>query len=185
MRGRGLFRGGWALDLFLGRVTRRHADIEIGIYRDDQELLREQLPDWMLAKAIQTRTGGKWARRRKNETLKLPIHQVLTTYPHADPPELEFFLNEQWEGEWISRRHAGLSRPLKEVWMLSRPGIPIILPEIQLLFKAKYSRIKDHADFELCLPRLNRDQRDWLARSLHEHHPEHPWLYAIEEVDAV
>ena len=25
--------GGWAIDLFLGRVTRDHSDIEIGIYR--------------------------------------------------------------------------------------------------------------------------------------------------------
>jgi hypothetical protein len=35
--------GGWALDLFLDRVTRKHEDIEIAVFREDQFILREYL----------------------------------------------------------------------------------------------------------------------------------------------
>jgi hypothetical protein len=177
--------GGWAIDLYLGRVTRRHADIEIGIYRSDQDALWRQLPDWSFTKAIQTPSGGKWTRWERNEWLELPFHQILATYPHADPPELEFFLNEQTETHWVSRRHSGLKRPMEEISMVSRLDIPILMPEIQLLYKAKYTRIKDHADFELTLPRLKRSQREWLASALQQYHPDHPWLEAIEDRDAV
>ncbi|WP_419893509.1 nucleotidyltransferase domain-containing protein [Oceanobacillus kimchii] len=30
------FAGGWAIDIFLGKETRDHPDIEIGIFREDQ-----------------------------------------------------------------------------------------------------------------------------------------------------
>ncbi|HEV2736058.1 MAG TPA: hypothetical protein VGV85_14520, partial [Longimicrobiaceae bacterium] len=33
--------GGWALDLFLGRATRPHADVDLALFRDDQARLRE------------------------------------------------------------------------------------------------------------------------------------------------
>lgn len=35
--------GGWALDLFVGHVTREHEDLEIGIARADQSLLHDFL----------------------------------------------------------------------------------------------------------------------------------------------
>ena len=38
--------GGWAIDLFLGRVTREHADIEIAVLRTDQQFLRQHLRSW-------------------------------------------------------------------------------------------------------------------------------------------
>jgi hypothetical protein len=31
--------GGWAIDLFVGRVTREHEDREVGIFRQDQQAL--------------------------------------------------------------------------------------------------------------------------------------------------
>jgi hypothetical protein len=40
--------GGWALDLFLGRKTRPHADLEISILAADQGALFEHLRGWDL-----------------------------------------------------------------------------------------------------------------------------------------
>src|ERR1022692_1658302 len=87
--------GGWAIDLFLGEVTRQHADIEIGIYRCDQRALWHQLPGWILDKAIQTTNGGKWVPWAQGEELRLPVHQIRATYAHAACKEFEFFLNER------------------------------------------------------------------------------------------
>ncbi|WP_228460182.1 nucleotidyltransferase domain-containing protein [Cytobacillus dafuensis] len=38
--------GGWAIDLFMGRETREHKDIEIALFRVDQLYLIEHLKDW-------------------------------------------------------------------------------------------------------------------------------------------
>src|SRR5262249_27241808 len=44
--------GGWAIDLFLGRVTREHHDLDLILFRDDQEALRRYLPDWEFIKFL-------------------------------------------------------------------------------------------------------------------------------------
>lgn len=66
--------GGWAIDLFLGQPTRSHFDIEIGIYRRDQQTIKRLLPEWNLEKSISTPTGGKWVPWTDGEELHLPIH---------------------------------------------------------------------------------------------------------------
>lgn len=44
--------GGWALDMHLGRKTREHSDIEVVIFREDQQVVHQHLKnDWMLYKA--------------------------------------------------------------------------------------------------------------------------------------
>lgn len=53
--------GGWVIDLFLDRVTRDHADLEVGIFRRDQGALSRHLAGWRLAKAVDGPQGGAWA----------------------------------------------------------------------------------------------------------------------------
>ncbi|MEU4331994.1 hypothetical protein [Nonomuraea dietziae] len=55
-------------------------------------------------------------------------------------------------------------------------GIPYLVPEVVLLFKAKASRPKDQADFDGVLPLLGRARRDLLGEWLERVHPGHPWL---------
>jgi hypothetical protein len=169
--------GGWAIDLFVDRVTRGHADIEIGIYRRDQGAIRDYFAGWSLEKAV----DGKWVCWEKGEELNLPVHQVKVNRAGEEPGEFEFFLNEGNETHWFSRRHEGLTRPLDEVKIMSVIGIPILAPEIQLLFKAKQTRPKDRADFEIALPLLEPARRKWLADALRRYHPEHEWVKAIDE----
>lgn len=40
--------GGWSIDLYLGKVTRDHSDIEIAILRNHQLLIRQHLAGWDL-----------------------------------------------------------------------------------------------------------------------------------------
>lgn len=175
--------GGWAIDLFLEKVTRAHSDVEIGVYRCDQSVLQRHLARWHLEKAIATQSGGEWARWKEDEALELPIHQVrVSRNPGEELAEFEIFLNECRDGVWLSRRHADLQRPMKEVWQLSTTGVPMLTPEIQLLYKAKYRREKDEADFANALPRLSSAQRTWLAEGLRLCHPGHGWLEKVGEL---
>ncbi|GGJ71444.1 hypothetical protein GCM10010121_097590 [Streptomyces brasiliensis] len=55
-------------------------------------------------------------------------------------------------------------------------GIPYLVPELVLLFKAKATRPKDQADFEGVLPLLDPPRRNHLRGWLELIHPGHPWL---------
>ena len=37
--------GGWAIDLFIGKETRLHSDIEVALLREDQQGLKKALMD--------------------------------------------------------------------------------------------------------------------------------------------
>ncbi|WP_164744556.1 nucleotidyltransferase domain-containing protein [Paenibacillus xylaniclasticus] len=79
--------GGWSIDLFFGKVTRQHDDIEIVLYRRGQLAIQEYLDDWAFKK-VQNRTVLPWGR---NEYLALPIHE---TYAERNNEKLEILLNE-------------------------------------------------------------------------------------------
>ena len=44
--------GGWAIDLFIGKETRPHSDVEVTIFREDQHMLKKALRDWSFEKAV-------------------------------------------------------------------------------------------------------------------------------------
>jgi hypothetical protein len=59
--------------------------------------------------------------------------------------------------------------------VITTGGVPVMAPEIALLFKAKAPRFKDQRDFDRVLPHLDRAARSWLASALEQAHPGHPW----------
>ena len=78
--------------------------------------------------------------------------------------------------DWIFRRDRRIKRPLREIGSRSPQGIPLLVPEIQLLFKAKETRSKDEADFSLAVEHLKKEQRHWLTEALKLAHPGHSWV---------
>jgi hypothetical protein len=66
-----------------------------------------------------------------------------------------------------------------DVWDLSTEGVPYLIPEIVLLFKAKHTRPKDRADLDAVLAMLVEPRRAWLHAAVEQVHPEHPWLGVI------
>lgn len=85
---------GWAIDAFLGRVTRQHEDLEIGIARQDQGCLHVHLVGWQLYKLVPKPDDVELVPWLKDEQLELPIHQIVVRNEEGSPPEFEFFLNE-------------------------------------------------------------------------------------------
>jgi hypothetical protein len=175
--------GGWAIDLFLGEVTRDHGDREVGIFRRDQAALRQHLADWEWFKAVSAPDGGVWT-PWEGEWLPLSMHQLLTRPAGSspDPPqlgrpeEIEFFVNDAVDGMWECKRNPAITRPAEAISLRSPSGIPVLAPEIQLLYKAKWHRPKDEHDFSHALARMGLTQRTWLKESLQVVHPDDPWL---------
>jgi len=71
--------GGWAIDLYLGRVTRRHKDVEIAIFRGDQRTLHTHLSPGFDLRLVRNGRAGPPARREPwsvAHRLESSIHQL-------------------------------------------------------------------------------------------------------------
>lgn len=80
---------------------------------------------------------------------------------------------------WVYKRDPSIRRPREEAVRMTAHGIPFLAPEAVLLFKAKYRRDKDEADFIRALPKLDGKERRWLRAAIARAHPGHAWLEAL------
>jgi hypothetical protein len=174
-----MFAGGWAMDLFLGRVTRAHKDVDIAIFREHQLDLQQYLPGWHIYVA----DSGRLELWRHGEYLRLPRHTLWAYKPGSTgagsvevEPDIEFLLNERDESYWIFRRNPRIRRPLTLTCLHTAGGIPYLAPEIVLLYKSKGTRESEHADFDVTVGSLIEKQKTWLREALEEQSPGHGWL---------
>ncbi len=166
--------GGWAVDLYLKRQTRRHKDIEIIIFRCDQLVIREYLKDWKFTKVVPL--TGKCEPWEQGEWLNLPIHEIHVQCPDEKLPELEILLNECSAEFWKFRRMPEIQRPLTKVGQYTENGIPFLNPEIVLLFKAKNPNSLDEKDFSNVIEVIEKEPRDWLRQAITKINSKHHWL---------
>lgn len=131
--------GGWAIDLYLGKITREHEDIEIVVFREDQTFLKEYLEEWDMYK-VEDRGLKPWG----TELLNLPVHEVHASNKQTGD-KFEILLNELEGFEWKYRRDFRVKLPLTEVGSFTVSGIPYLKPEIVLLYKSKHIRFKRSA----------------------------------------
>ena len=166
--------GGWAIDVWLGEQTRAHHDVEVVVRRQDQTAVRDALVFTHQLQCLDP-PGSAW-RPWDGQTLQAPAFQV-----QARSPETTFdvFLENVHDGVWHFRRDERVRRPLEEFVTLSDTGIPVVRPEVQLLYMAKSTDDKNEHDFRVTRPRLDHDAARWLARSLAVAHPGHRWLEAL------
>lgn len=167
--------GGWAIDLYLGRVTRAHADIEVGVFRADQEALHDHLEGWALRKVV----GGEMRPWRRGEFLEQPVHEIHCFKDSAEPPQLEVLLNEGEGRDWVFRRDARIRRALDKCLLDAGAGVKYLCPEAVLLYKSKDPREKDESDFAAALARLGAERRAWLRHAIATCGPRHHWLKSL------
>lgn len=175
--------GGWAIDLYLGRMTREHHDVDVLILRHHQSRLHERLDGWTMKKILPHPEGmanrGTLADWRPGERLELPIHQI-NLYRHGETePAFQVMLAESSNEEWIYRRNPAIRMPLKRMGFHSLWGLPYLAPEIVLLFKSKHLQAHDRIDFNVALPAMSADSRAWLRAALERSSPDHEWLAAL------
>ena len=170
--------GGWALDLWLGRETRTHQDVDLAILRGDQHKLYDTLHHWELYYAT---TDHRLVPLGPGQWLEPPLHGVWAR-PAPDAPWLcEFLLNEHEGAYWLYRRNPMVRMPLAEMGSVISGGIPILVPEIVLLYKAHEGTEKDEADFRAVLPHLSPSAVAWLVQALEETTSEHPWTAQLRD----
>lgn len=167
--------GGWAIDLFLNRVTRVHEDIEIAIYRKEQLILQRYLHQWKLEKCT-PHSDEKPTAWKAGEYLELPIHEIHAAKKDEAISKFEILLNENDKSNWLYRRNPEINLKKHDVIRMSTAGIPILNPVIVLLYKSKNPEEKDNQDFKNSCLRLNPKDKAWLKASVKFLYPSHPWL---------
>ncbi|WP_445397115.1 nucleotidyltransferase domain-containing protein [Streptomyces sp. LE64] len=165
---------GWALDLFRGRQTRAHGDIEIAVPAAHFAEVRHRFPGHVFDAVG---SGRIWEDATPEELAA--VHQTWLRDPATGNYLLDVF-REPHEGDtWICRRDEGIRFPYGDIVHRTREGIPYLAPELVLLFKAKHTRPKDQTDFETTVPHLAPARRETLAGMLSRLHPGHPWIAAL------
>lgn len=168
--------GGWAIDIYLNRKTREHKDLDITIHRCHQLDMQAFLVNrgWILQK-VESVGLEHWA---LGEYLELPIHNVWCSHSEFTPNYLEVLYSETTETNYVFRRHQDIQMPLDDAFLIASSGIPILAPEVVLLFKAKTSENNPdyQHDFDTILPTLTSKQRMWLKQSIVTVYKVHEWL---------
>jgi hypothetical protein len=166
--------GGWALDLWLGRQTREHEDLEIAVPSAFFPEIQARLEG--LGLALFVIDDGQVIAMAPGEAPGPRTHQTWVMEPALNGWRMDVFREPGDAETWIYRRTGELSAP--RAWASGRTpeGIPYLAPQIVLLFKAKAARDKDKADFSIVAPLLSSEARGWLAASLQVIQPGHAWI---------
>lgn len=169
--------GGWALDLYLGKVTRAHKDLDIGIFRQDVAMVVPALSGWEFFEA----KDGALTQLVEGQVPRAEVNSLWCKRANAAAWELELML-DGCDGEfWVFRRDLRIQYPRSSAIRRNAEGIAYLAPEIQLLYKAREPRAQDQADFDNVAPHLNQDARTWLRESLMNMDPEHVWIALLKD----
>jgi hypothetical protein len=167
--------GGWALDLFLDKVTRAHGDIDVGILRRDTVNACTTLCEWEIFEPH----AGFLTLLDPGAAPSKGVNSLWCRRPSQHAWAFELMLDEGGGDEWRFRRDISIRRPFERAIRRSTNGIPYLAPEIQLLYKSKSIRPKDQTDFDAVIGLLDKDARDWLRQSLARMSPNHTWLSVL------
>lgn len=182
--------GGWAVDAWLGRISRDHGDVDLSVFDADHRQLLDHLEGWQLIahnSVVDDASIGLWDGRR----LPVPSHIHARSPVDAGPlPEdgvcepskgwwLDIQIDESDGDVWVVKREPRITLRLRDAIRQSPWGVPATTPEALLFFKAALPRRRDWRDFVALLPQLDAQQIAWLRDAIALAYPEHPWIDAL------
>jgi hypothetical protein len=129
---------------------------------------------------LQIAHGGILTDWAAGEYVELPRHGIWCRHPSAKPDFLELLLNEIDGETFRFRRDSTIGHPLKQAFILAPDGLPILAPEIALLYESSSLDADTWSDLRAALPALDTDRQAWLRAALARQDSAHPWLAALD-----
>ncbi|MBX3537565.1 MAG: amino acid transporter [Chelatococcus sp.] len=167
--------GGWALDLWHGRETREHGDLEFAVLRENLATFRQSLA----ALEFYSVRDGLIERLSPNQEPAPDVVQIWCFDRAAQRWRVDMMIEAGTPETWVYKRDPTIRLPRAEMVATTAEGIPYLKPSAVLLFKAKYRRPKDEADFARAMPLMPPAERAWLKGCLDRLHPGHEWALAL------
>ncbi len=193
------FCGGYAIDLFLGRQTRKHRDIDILAYWEDRDSIIEYM--WSLGFEVYEMIGGGQTHRITDVNKQMKVKRNIIAVNNCDfvwieptkssdifnidflpaeqtePNFIEFLFNDKTENDFLYARNHHVKRSLDKA-ILYNYEIPYLAPEICLLYKSTDTdRVGYQSDYDSAIKAINCEQKDWLNNSLKFMFPSgHQWI---------
>jgi len=168
--------GGWALDLWHGRETRAHADLEFAVLAEDVARCRALFSDLEFFTA---RDGTLDYLAPSTAPLK-QVAQFWGADMRKGCWRVEMMLDLGTSDVWIYKRNPAIHMPRTDAIRKSPRDIPYLAPANVLLFKAKYRKEKDESDFRRALPNFLPSERATLRNWLEQAHPGHTWIQSLQ-----
>ena len=198
------FCGGFAIEMFLDKIVRKHGDIDISAFWDERDkiIIFMQSLGWRVYEPC---GGGKahyitdvknQIKEKRNIFCMTDECEIVSLAPTNEPDIfivdfdhkgqnkltfIEFLFNHKVNGCFLYARNHSLSLPLSQA-ILTCHEIKYLAPEMVLLYKSTdIEREGYQLDFDLAVQAMSAGQKNWLKNALHTTHPNgHKWLCEIE-----
>ena len=191
--------GGHAIDLFLGRKTRPHKDLDVVTYWEDRDRIVHYMLNqgWDVFEPCGTEYLHKinnvsdqirnraniWCVKPSNQHYKFTEHEkdmYAVDFDNSEQTELdyvEFLFNTQNDGHFLYARNHDIKLAYDKA-ILKIKDIPCLAPEMVLLYKSTAADDADYQlDFDNASSEMSEEQLVWLKKSLSTMFPQgHKWL---------
>ena len=138
--------------------------------------MRKWLSSWQLWYA--SSPGNGLDRLREGRPLDAAVHEIWARKSSPGPWLLEVLIDESQGDDWSYRRDSRVRLPVSQIGE-SKDDIPLLSPEIVLLYKSKAPRERDDQDLANMLPSLAESRRAWLRKAISTAHPTSPWVVKL------
>ncbi len=194
------FCGGWAIDLFLGRETRKHGDIDILAYWPERDTIIQYMQSLGL-QVYEMLGGGKVHHitdisnqiRLKRNIFCCTQDCELVCLNAADEADMyfldfrhtgltklnfmEFLFNDRDDKDLLYARNHTIRQAVSDA-VLYNGSLPYLSPEMCLLYKSTDTEREGYqSDYDNAVAAMSSRQRSWLNDALTVMYPEgHKWI---------
>lgn len=182
--------GGFAIDAYLGEITRKHKDIDITVSFDGMKECIEYLklkgweidapignqrfvPVEIALKRLDLYFDNIWCYKKGADFLKM--EKV-----HREQTELDFIevLFNKIENSvfYYQKNHNIMINT--DMAFIKKEEVSILAPEIILLYKSRnYNNDNYKHDFDIVINKIEKERYDWFINAMNIAYPDgHPWI---------
>jgi hypothetical protein len=194
--------GGWAIDMYLDRITRERCDLDMSVPSSARfkciEFFLQQ--DWQIEgklfdgfKSIQKLSDYEdeihyfWSYPKDADFVSEYYDESgnrRISYNRDAQHELDYievFFDRIEDGYFVYRRENQIKRSLSQA-ILRRDGVRYLAPELVLLLKSNRLSKKNVQDFDVIIDALDRNALVWLIEALLlAEGNSHPWLERLRD----
>ncbi|MDU5080427.1 nucleotidyltransferase domain-containing protein [uncultured Tissierella sp.] len=192
--------GGFAIDVFLGSITRKHKDIDITVSFDDMEVCIQYLKSkgWEIDAPVGNQRlvpvefalenselyfDNIWCYKKNSDFIKTEKTDGVFRYVKfidREQTELDFIevlFNKVENGIFYYQKNHNIMINTDGAF-IKKDKISILAPEVILLYKSRNYENNDYKhDFDAVINKLEKERYDWFINAMNIVYPEgHPWI---------